>query len=136
MKKIQEKKLIIGWAIACIATLGSVAASEIFAMTPCILCWYQRICMSAAAFFLTLTLVLNSKNLTLLSLSFCITGALIAGYHILIQDPFFYPVLHTEIFPSRIELLVQLLSMRLLSFYSFLCISTCIGLSMKARQGP
>lgn len=33
------------FVIALISTLWSLSLSEIFHYTPCVLCWYQRICM-------------------------------------------------------------------------------------------
>ena len=37
--------LFVCWLIATIATLGSLFFSEVMHFPPCIMCWYQRICM-------------------------------------------------------------------------------------------
>lgn len=37
--------LFAAWLIACIAMLGSLFFSEYMKFPPCVLCWYQRICM-------------------------------------------------------------------------------------------
>ncbi|MDD2383652.1 MAG: disulfide bond formation protein B [Sulfurospirillaceae bacterium] len=37
--------LFICWLIATIAALGSLFFSEVMHFPPCIMCWYQRICM-------------------------------------------------------------------------------------------
>ena len=37
--------IFLGWLIACISTLGSLFFSYVMEFAPCILCWYQRICL-------------------------------------------------------------------------------------------
>lgn len=37
--------LFLGFTLALTATLGSLFFSEIMYYPPCLLCWYQRICM-------------------------------------------------------------------------------------------
>lgn len=37
--------LFLCWLIATIATLGSLFFSEVMHFPPCVMCWYQRICM-------------------------------------------------------------------------------------------
>jgi disulfide bond formation protein DsbB len=34
----------LAWLVALVATLGSLYMSEVRHFTPCVLCWYQRIC--------------------------------------------------------------------------------------------
>ena len=33
------------WLVSLVATLGSLFFSEVMLLPPCVLCWYQRICM-------------------------------------------------------------------------------------------
>ncbi len=37
--------LFLCWLTATIATLGSLFFSEVMMFPPCVMCWYQRICM-------------------------------------------------------------------------------------------
>lgn len=37
--------LFLAWAITLSATAGSLFLGEVMGMTPCVLCWYQRIAM-------------------------------------------------------------------------------------------
>jgi disulfide bond formation protein DsbB len=37
--------LFAAWAVALLATAGSLFLGEVMGMTPCVLCWYQRIAM-------------------------------------------------------------------------------------------
>lgn len=39
------KEIFLCWIVSCIATLGSLFFSEVMKFPPCVLCWYQRICM-------------------------------------------------------------------------------------------
>ena len=41
----RETRLYLAWLVALIATLGSLYFSEIRGYIPCVLCWFQRICM-------------------------------------------------------------------------------------------
>ncbi len=41
----RDNRLYLAWVVALIATLGSLYFSEVRHFNPCILCWYQRICM-------------------------------------------------------------------------------------------
>lgn len=41
----RDNRLYLAWVVALVATLGSLYFSEIRQFRPCILCWYQRICM-------------------------------------------------------------------------------------------
>ena len=40
-----EHRLRAGFLVALVATLGSLYFSEVMKLPPCVLCWYQRICM-------------------------------------------------------------------------------------------
>ncbi len=37
--------LMAAWGVALAATLGALFIGEVMGMTPCLLCWYQRIFM-------------------------------------------------------------------------------------------
>ncbi|MDD3342897.1 MAG: disulfide oxidoreductase [Sulfurospirillaceae bacterium] len=37
--------LFLCWLVALIATLGSLFFSDVMHFPPCVMCWYQRICM-------------------------------------------------------------------------------------------
>ncbi|ULH15923.1 disulfide bond formation protein B [Deinococcus sp. KNUC1210] len=41
----RENRLYVAWLTALVATLGSLYFSEIRGYIPCVLCWFQRICM-------------------------------------------------------------------------------------------
>ncbi len=41
----RENRLYLAWIVALLATLGSLWFSEVKHYIPCVLCWFQRICM-------------------------------------------------------------------------------------------
>ena len=48
----RDNRLYAAWVVSLIATLGSLYFSEIRQFNPCILCWFQRICMYPLAVIL------------------------------------------------------------------------------------
>lgn len=75
-------KTIFGaWIIALVSMLGSLFFSEVMKYPPCLLCWYQRICMYPLVLILVSGLFPVSKNVVKFSLPLMIVGWLIAFYH-------------------------------------------------------
>ena len=37
--------VLLCWLIATVSTLGSLFFSNVMEFAPCVLCWYQRICL-------------------------------------------------------------------------------------------
>lgn len=37
--------LFLAWLVALVSTLGALFFGEVMGLTPCVLCWYQRIAM-------------------------------------------------------------------------------------------
>ena len=57
--------LFAAWLVAMIATLGSLFFSEVMMFPPCVMCWYQRICMYPLTLILLVGLFpLDSKAST------------------------------------------------------------------------
>lgn len=73
--------IFVSWLIATIATLGSLFFSEVMKLPPCILCWYQRICMYPLVIILLTGLFPLNKSVLRYSLPFTIVGWVIAVYH-------------------------------------------------------
>ncbi|WP_288254060.1 disulfide bond formation protein B [uncultured Hydrogenophaga sp.] len=51
--------LFAAWGVALAATLGALFIGEIMGMTPCLLCWYQRIFMFPLAIVLGIAAFAN-----------------------------------------------------------------------------
>jgi disulfide bond formation protein DsbB len=72
------------WLIASISTLGSLFFSEIMELTPCILCWYQRIFMFPLVIILFVGLYPLDKKVVRYALPITIIGLLLTVYHYLL----------------------------------------------------
>jgi disulfide bond formation protein DsbB len=79
-------ELWVAFAVALVATLGSLFFSEIADFVPCRLCWYQRIAMyPLAALLLMAALRRDARGGALYALPMAIAGAGTAIYHIYIE---------------------------------------------------
>ena len=75
------KTIFSAWIVATIATLGSLFFSEVMKFPPCVLCWYQRICMYPLVLILLAGLFPVSKSVVRYSLPLALIGWVIAIYH-------------------------------------------------------
>lgn len=80
-----------------VAMLGSLYASEIAHFAPCILCWYQRICLYPLVVILPVGIVLRDKKLPYYVLPLSFIGLLIGIYHNLL----YYHVIPETISPCQ-----------------------------------
>ena len=72
------------WLIAAVSTLGSLFFSEIMELTPCVLCWYQRIFLFPLAIILLIGLFPLDKKVVKYALPLAIIGLLFTVYHCLL----------------------------------------------------
>jgi disulfide bond formation protein DsbB len=72
------------WLIACISALGSLFFSEVMGFAPCVLCWYQRICMYPLVLILPAGLFPFDRNIVRYAAPLSVLGALIAVFHLLL----------------------------------------------------
>ena len=73
-----------GWLIACVSTLGSLFFSEVMHVQPCVLCWYQRICMYPLVLILGAGLFRVDRNLTRYAVPLSLLGLCVAVFHLLL----------------------------------------------------
>ena len=69
------------WLISLAATVGSLFFSEILKYPPCVLCWYQRICMYPLVVILAVGLIRKDQKIYLYVLPFTVIGFLVSIYH-------------------------------------------------------
>jgi disulfide bond formation protein DsbB len=81
MKLIKQSSLLLAWLVAVIATMGSLFFSNVLHLTPCLLCWYQRICMYPLAAILTVGILLKDKKVWAYVLPLVSIGLLVSVYH-------------------------------------------------------
>jgi len=80
--------LFICWLIACVSMLGSLFFSEIMGFAPCVLCWYQRICMYPLVLIFGVGLFSLDAGVIKYSRPLAIAGWFIALYHTMLYSGF------------------------------------------------
>lgn len=93
MKSTTLFSLALGQAL--VATLGSLYFSEVLKFPPCVLCWYQRICMYPLVLILGTGIVTNDKKVIWYTLPLASIGWIIALYHNLL----YYKILPESVAP-------------------------------------
>jgi disulfide bond formation protein DsbB len=76
--------LFFAWLVALLATAGALFLGEVMGMTPCVLCWYQRIAMFPLVAILGLGLLASDAHSVRYALPLAGAGWSIALYHCLI----------------------------------------------------
>lgn len=78
--------IFVCWMIASISVLGSLFFSEIMDFPPCVLCWYQRICLFPLVLIFSVRLFSFDKSIVKYSLPLALAGWFIALYHNLLYS--------------------------------------------------
>jgi disulfide bond formation protein DsbB len=73
--------LLGAWGVALTATLGALFIGEVMGMTPCLLCWYQRIFMFPLAVILGIAAFAEDRRGAIYALPLALGGTAVAGYH-------------------------------------------------------
>jgi len=76
--------LLLAWLIATTATLGALFIGEVMLMTPCTLCWYQRIFMFPITIILGIACFTDDRQGAVYALVLALGGLAMAGYHTLL----------------------------------------------------
>lgn len=82
---VSKHGLLLGFFIALASVVGSLYYSEIAGITPCVLCWWQRIFMYPQVVLLGMASVRNDRKIADYSIFLSIIGAIIAGYQYYLQ---------------------------------------------------
>ncbi len=84
-KNINWTLLFLCWLLVCVSTTISVFFSYVLEYEPCVLCWYQRICLFPLIFIFAAGLLPTfDKNVIKYALPLAIVGGLTAFYHTLL----------------------------------------------------
>lgn len=84
-EKAKSFWLFLAWAVATLATAGSLYMSEVMHFTPCSLCWFQRIFMYPLSIVLGIAFVKEDTGIVKYTLPLAIIGGGFSIYHIIIQ---------------------------------------------------
>jgi len=76
--------MFLAWLVALLATAGALFLGEVMGMTPCLLCWYQRIAMFPLVLILGVGLFEPDARSLRYALPLAWAGWGIALYHCLI----------------------------------------------------
>lgn len=76
--------LVSAWTLATLATAGALFMGEVMGMTPCNLCWFQRIAMFPLVLILGMAAYRNHREGALYALPLAVLGAATAAYHTLL----------------------------------------------------
>lgn len=82
---VREAALPLAWVVALVATLGSLYYSQVEGFVPCVLCWYQRICMYPLVVVLGVGALRRDPAARWYALPLAAVGACFAAYHSWIQ---------------------------------------------------
>jgi disulfide bond formation protein DsbB len=80
-----ESSTWLAFLVAATCTLGSLYFSEVADFVPCRLCWFQRIAMYPLSAILLVGAVRRDAGVRWYALPLAAVGAVIAGYHYLIE---------------------------------------------------
>ena len=72
------------WLIASVSTLGALFFGEVMQLPPCVLCWYQRICMFPLVLILPIGLFPYDRKVIRYALPLALLGWLFAVFHVLL----------------------------------------------------
>ena len=82
MKEFLKKNALYGaFAVALIAFVGSMYYSQILHLPPCVLCWYQRICIFPLFVILGVSIFKKSRDIIIPAFILAIVGWIISLYH-------------------------------------------------------
>lgn len=76
--------IFAAWLLASVSTLGALFFGEVMQLPPCVLCWYQRICMFPLALILAVGLFPLDLKVVRYALPLAVFGWLIAVFHMLL----------------------------------------------------
>ena len=78
--------LFVCWLVATASTLGSIFFSYVMEFAPCVLCWYQRICLFPLVIILAIGLFPFDNSVVKYALPLAIAGWFTALYHNLLYS--------------------------------------------------
>lgn len=77
--------ILIAWTVALLGTLGSLVAEYGFGLTPCMLCWYQRIFLYPLVVILSVAMYREDRTVKVYAGPLSVIGSAFALYHYLEQ---------------------------------------------------
>ncbi|EGK69309.1 putative disulfide bond formation lipoprotein [Chlamydia abortus LLG] len=83
---LRNYALYFAWLISCTGTVMSIYYSYLLNIEPCVLCYYQRICLFPLSVILGIATYREDDLVKIYALPLSIMGMLIAVYQICLQE--------------------------------------------------
>ena len=136
MKFLKNHILYIAWIVSLASIVISLYFSNVLNFTPCILCWYQRICMYPLAIILGIGILKKDSSLFYYGFPLALIGWLISIYHNLL----YYKIIPESAGPciqgvsctTKFIEYFGFVSIPFLSFLSFSIIIFCLWMYKKS----
>ncbi len=127
--------LFLSWLLVSASTTGSLFFSYVLEFEPCVLCWYQRICLFPLVLILAAGLFPFDKSVVKYALPLAIAGGLTAFYHTLL----YAGIIPESIQPcskgvSCTEKYIELFGFVSIPMLSFLAFATLISLLLIIKK--
>ncbi len=127
---LKKNLLFIAWSQSLVATYGSLFFSEVMKFTPCVLCWYQRICMYPLTLLILVGILRKDRGVAYYVLPLSIIGWIISFYHNLL----YYHIVSETLAPcvngvsctTKFFALFGFVTIPLLSLIAFTVINICM----------
>jgi disulfide bond formation protein DsbB len=78
----------LAWIVALLAMAGSLFFSEVMALPPCVLCWYQRIAVYPLVLIIGTGIIMRDSRMKIYALPLCLAGLIVSIYHNLLYYGF------------------------------------------------
>lgn len=130
--------LQLAFIISVVAMAGSLFFSEVMKLPPCVLCWYQRICMYPLVVIFGLGLLKTGRDCWIYAKVLVGLGLIIAAYHNLL----YYKIIPDSITPctqgisctsKQLEWL-GFITIPLLSLGAFLALTVLIFINSRNKK--
>lgn len=73
--------LYFAWTVSLVSMAGSLIFSNVLGFPPCVLCWYQRICMYPLILILGTGIIRKDRHVVWYAFPLALVGWLISIYH-------------------------------------------------------
>ena len=83
---LRKRGLILACGIAVAATAAPLIYTHVYHLTPCVLCWYQRICMFPIAAMLILACLRKDLSCKIYIYLLAFIGLGVSTYHYIVQQ--------------------------------------------------
>ncbi len=129
----------LAWAIALVATVGSLFFSEVMGLPPCLLCWYQRVAMYPLVLVIGAGIIMRDGRMKYYALPLCLVGTAISVYHNLL----YYGIIPESIAPcaqgisctSRQIEWLGFITIPLMALAAFVSVALCLLFYKSTRTG-